>query len=209
MKLLPKKGDKEVSKQTFHKHSFIPAARKITWRLVVRTNYLPTGTSTVFNRHSICNTRTFRVTISFKAGQFENTNRMKSSIPIPRMKQHNTFWSRLFGSLSQGTRNVHEWGKKNRAIFPIPPNPNWVSDGWWYLSVCLHILHTLCIKSRRSGLSTWKYQFSYAPWCQATLSSVSNSMGDRSSVAANPQSRLDLISRVLCTGCWLCVDAEC
>ena len=28
------------------------------------------------------------------------------------------------------------------------------------------------------------------------------------SVAANPESRLDLISRVLCTGCWLCVDAE-
>ena len=35
----------------------------------------------------------------------------------------------------------------------------------------------------RSGLSTWKYQFSYDHWSQATLSSVSTWMGDCSSVA--------------------------
>ena len=36
----------------------------------------------------------------------------------------------------------------------------------------------------RSGLSTWKYQFSYDHWSQATLSSVSGTwMGDCSSVA--------------------------
>ena len=33
-----------------------------------------------------------------------------------------------------------------------------------------------------SDLSTWKYQFSYDHWCQATLSSVSTWMGDCSSV---------------------------
>ena len=42
----------------------------------------------------------------------------------------------------------------------------------------------------RSCLSTWKYQFSYDHWSQATLSSVSTWMGDCSkcclSVAANP-----------------------
>ena len=35
----------------------------------------------------------------------------------------------------------------------------------------------------RSSLSTWKYQFSYDHWSQATLGSVSTSMGDCSSVA--------------------------
>ena len=34
----------------------------------------------------------------------------------------------------------------------------------------------------RSGLSTWKYQFSYNHWSQATLSSVSTWMGSCSSV---------------------------
>ena len=34
----------------------------------------------------------------------------------------------------------------------------------------------------RSGLSTWKYQFSYDHWSQATLSLVSTSVGDCSSV---------------------------
>ena len=41
-----------------------------------------------------------------------------------------------------------------------------------------------------SGLSTWKYKFSYDHWSQAMLSSVSTWMGDcsksRLSVAANP-----------------------
>ena len=35
----------------------------------------------------------------------------------------------------------------------------------------------------RSGLSTWKYQFSYDHWSPATLGSVSTWMGDCSSVA--------------------------
>ena len=35
----------------------------------------------------------------------------------------------------------------------------------------------------RSGLSTWKYQFSYDHWSKATLSSVSTWMGHCSSVA--------------------------
>ena len=64
----------------------------------------------------------------------------------------------------------------------------------------------------RSSLSTWKYQFSYNHWSQAMLSSDSTWMGDCWSVVwlllLTLKSRLDLISRVLFTGCWLCVDAE-
>ena len=64
----------------------------------------------------------------------------------------------------------------------------------------------------RSGLSTWKYQFSYDHWSQATLSSVSTWVGYGSNVARvlliTVKRRLDLIFRVLFTGCWLCVDAE-
>ena len=37
--------------------------------------------------------------------------------------------------------------------------------------------------NRRSGLSTWKYQFSYDHWSQTTLSSVSTWMGNCASVA--------------------------
>ena len=64
-----------------------------------------------------------------------------------------------------------------------------------------------------SDLSTWEYQFSYAYWSQATLSSVSTWMGDSYSSVAwvlliTLKSRLDLISRVLFTVCWLCADAE-
>ena len=47
-----------------------------------------------------------------------------------------------------------------------------------------HISHKYSVW--RSDLSTWKYQFSYNYWRQATLSSVSTWMGDCSSVAANP-----------------------
>ena len=47
--------------------------------------------------------------------------------------------------------------------------------------------HPTCIcayngPAGRSGLSTWKYQFSYDHWSQATLSLVSTWMGDCSSV---------------------------
>ena len=45
---------------------------------------------------------------------------------------------------------------------------------------------TTITRTGRSGLSTWKYQFSYNHWSQATLSLVSTWMGDCSSVAANP-----------------------
>ena len=61
-------------------------------------------------------------------------------------------------------------------------------------AVCL-VNSCLKLDYRRSGLSTWEYQFLYDHWSQAMLSSVSTWMGDCSSVAANPLSRLELISR--------------
>ena len=62
---------------------------------------------------------------------------------------------------------------------------------------CGHVAIKLYVG--RSDLSTWKYQFSYDHWSQATLISVSTWMGDCSSVAwvllLTLKSRLDLISR--------------
>ena len=61
-------------------------------------------------------------------------------------------------------------------------SPNWQDD---------ENFRDIDYKDRRSHLSTWKYQFSYDHWGQATLRSVCTWMGDGSSVcclsvAANP-----------------------
>ena len=63
---------------------------------------------------------------------------------------------------------------------------------WWLDVRVLYYSYVSCRQNRyfincstwgRSGLSTWKYQFSYNHWSQATLSSVSTWMGNCSSVA--------------------------
>ena len=50
----------------------------------------------------------------------------------------------------------------------------------WKNDIVLRILYKVI--EGRSGLLNWKCQFSYEPWSQATLSSVSTWIGDYSSV---------------------------
>ena len=73
-------------------------------------------------------------------------------------------------------------GSKARSSRESTPTTGlkWVVNIWILIKV-----HTgsICNFYRRSGLSTWKYQFSYDHWSQAMLSSVSTWMGDCSSVA--------------------------
>ena len=60
-------------------------------------------------------------------------------------------------------------------------------------------------KLGRSGLSTWKYQFSYDHWSQVTLSSVRWETVQMWPECCLKSAKFDLPSY---TGCWLCVHAE-
>ena len=64
----------------------------------------------------------------------------------------------------------YNWLKKT---FFLPPSENCCR-----IQFTKEFCNNKATAPRRSGLLTWKYQFSYYHWSQATLSSVSTWMGD-------------------------------